>query len=260
MTRTQHSPAIAPLLGDSALATGGALLAIARIIFVELAQFLPEHAALAIWADFHQIPLAWVAKTLTLAAVILVPAFYLLLETLKRHGHTLTHLIWLGIAVVTVVTVLSGGLFAGKLAFAPYDMGMSAEAAELSISLLIICLHICSMALGVGMIILGIGYRNQIRTPYAEFSVLAGVAQLLGAHPWLLPGWSVHVTAVLLFAWSASTLRSLHGIDAHSDEDEQETARTRSTTRLDPNPQSREQKATPQGRVGKAPNSVGNHR
>ncbi|MDO4682043.1 MAG: hypothetical protein Q4B17_04550 [Lautropia sp.] len=213
MTQTQHSSGIAPLLAANALVAGGAMLAIAQIIFGELTPILPEHAALAIWADFNQSQLAWVARLLTLSAIILAPAFYLLIQSFKRHCHDLTRLLWLGIAPVSIIAILVASLFAGKLAFSPYDIGLSAEAAELSVSLIIICFHIMSMALGIGLILIGLAYRNQVRTPYAEFSVVAGIGQLVGAYPWLLPDWSVLVTSVLLFAWAATTQRSLWAVD-----------------------------------------------
>lgn len=189
------------------------MLAIARIIFGELTPILPEHAALAIWADFNQSQLAWVAELMTLAAIILTPAFHLLIQSFKRHGHDLTRLLWLGIAPISITSILVASLFAGKLAFAPYEIGLSAEAAELSVSLIIICLHITSMALGVGLIVIGLAYRHQIRTPYAEFSVVAGIAQLAGAYPWLLPDWSVLVTSLMFFVWAATTQRSLWAVD-----------------------------------------------
>ncbi|MDO5102610.1 MAG: hypothetical protein Q4D91_06885 [Lautropia sp.] len=212
MTKTQHSSGIGPLLATNALAVGGALLAIAQILFAELAQVLPEHAALAIWADFNQPALVWVAQLLTLSAFILAPAFHLLIKTFKRHGHQLTHLLWIGIGPLSIVSVLMASLFAGKLAFAPYDMGLSAEAAELSVSLIIISFHVVSMALGAGMILIGLGYRHQVKTPYPEFAVLAGLAQLVGAYPWLLPDWAPYLSSLLLFAWAATTQRSLQAL------------------------------------------------
>ncbi|MDO5056294.1 MAG: hypothetical protein Q4E06_03065 [Lautropia sp.] len=226
MTDTQHSPAPVALLADSALVVGMGLLALAQLLFAELAASLPEHAALAFWAEFNQGSLRVLAGLLSFGAVALVPGLWQLWRTLGQRGQPVTALAWTGLTSTSVITAVVAALFAGKLAFTPYAMALSAEATEIACGLIAGSLHLTALALGAGMILTGLSGRRPPRHPgYVVLSVLAGVAQLAGAWPWLVAGWVVPVASLLMTLWAACTLRALGAVPTvpalrHADDDE----------------------------------------
>lgn len=229
VTDTQHSPAPVALLADSALVIGIGLLALAQLLFAELAASLPEHAALAFWAEFNQGPLRVLAGLLAVGAVALVPGLWQLWRTFGQRGRPATALAWTGLASTTVITTVVAALFAGKLAFTPYAMALSAEATEIACGLIAGSLHLTALALGAGMILTGLsGHRPRPHPGYVLLSVLAGAAQLAGAWPWLMPGWVVPVASLLMTLWAACTLRALGALPAvpalrHAADDDEAT-------------------------------------
>lgn len=214
MTDTQRSPATVPLLADSALVISTGLLAIGQLLFAGLSASLPEHAALAIWAEVNQGHLSWLAELLAIAAVVLVPGLWLLWRTLRHRGQPATALAWTGLASTTVITTLVAALFAGKLAFTPYAMGLSAEAAEIACGLIAGSLHMTALALGAGMVLNGVAGRRHLHAGYVVLSVVAGATQIASAWPWLMPEWVMAAASLLLPLWAACTLRALGAVPA----------------------------------------------
>lgn len=178
----------------------GFLLAI-PLICVALVSALPENTAdLGAWLQDSKTLLIIADEVLMFASIALLAAAVLLYRVFVPRHKTIAAL---GLAAWSVATVgfVIAILAIGRLIYPVNGIAVPTESLEYSIAPVFSSLHLASIALGVGIITFGFGFKKK---SMAIASCIAGILQIAGTYfAVATPVWLLLAAA---FAWAMWTL------------------------------------------------------
>lgn len=118
----------------------------------------------------------------------------------------------LAMAAFVLATVLVAVLVLveGRLAYPIFGLQLSPATAGLVISLMYGALHAVSVMFAVGILAVTLSaMRGGARPLLTCAGAIAGVAQVLGSFPWLMPVWVSLLAAVAMLLWTFAATRVL---------------------------------------------------
>jgi hypothetical protein len=118
----------------------------------------------------------------------------------------------LSVAAFAMATVLIAVtvLVEGRLAYPVFGLQLTADTAILVISLMYGALHAVSVLFAGGIFAASLSAIRRGTRPLLPWAgAIAGVAQVFGSFPWLMPAWVNMVAAVTLLLWTLTAVRLL---------------------------------------------------
>jgi hypothetical protein len=199
----------------------GVALALSGLLFLAKAVFdfrvgePPSSGAdLLAWRSAEKVSLAMTNEILFFAVVLLVPGVigvYAGLAGFERRTAA-----WgCGLVAVIVPVMMALTIVHGRLAFPVYGMDVTDPAAvQLVVSIYYGGQHAVGMLFGLATILLALAMRN---TPYGRplvyLGFAVGVADLVGAYPWLVGPVLTSASEVLFAGWFVAVGLRLAGSD-----------------------------------------------
>ena len=178
----------------------GFLLAM-PLICVALVSVLPENTAdLGVWLQDSKTLLIIADEMLMFASIVLLASTVLLYQAFAPRHKTIAALglaAW-GVAMVGfVITILA----IGRLIYPVNGIAVPTESLEYSVAPVFSSLHLASIALGIGIITFGFGFKKK---SMAIVSCMVGILQIVGTYfAVATPVWLLLAAA---FAWAMWTL------------------------------------------------------
>ena len=177
----------------------GLLLAI-PLICVALVSALPENTAdLGAWLHDSKTLLIIADEVLMFASIVLLALAVLLYQAFAPRHKTIAALgltAWSVATVGFVITILA----IGRLVYPVNGIAVPTESLEYSVAPVFSSLHLASIALGVGIITFGFGFKKK---SMAIVSCIVGVLQIVGTYfAAATPVWLLLAAA---FAWAMWT-------------------------------------------------------
>jgi hypothetical protein len=154
------------------------------------------------WRSSHELTLAWAVETFFAATVLMVPAVIALYRSLKGPDRP-----WVdfGCGILAAVIPVNVVLLVvhGRLVFPVFGIGLDdPAAAALVVSLYSGGTHAVSLLLAGAAVMLGLAMRRGVFGPgVGTVGVIAGLAQIVVAYPWLVSPAIVLICQALLAAW-----------------------------------------------------------